>query len=218
MGDRIFLMLGGILGLAGLWMLYFAFLRDRSRGRRRCPQCWYDMSGTNSLTCSECGRVAKSERQLLKTRRRWRCAAVAIVIMSLVPAHSAYQHYRDVGWSAAIPIEVLLWAADTLHSDWALSEFEERSNSYGGCFGVPDHCRISDAQWHRAAHICCSRLEREPSNRGRSSAIDVLWHMAVVFDDTAAFDRARLNRAAGHCSEFVRSRSGPCPLHSDDRG
>ena len=40
---------GAVLGLLGLWLLYWSLLRDRSKGRRRCPKCWYNMSGTDGL-------------------------------------------------------------------------------------------------------------------------------------------------------------------------
>ena len=65
---------GAALGLLGLWLLYWSFLHDRSKGRRRCPKCWYNMSGTASMTCSECGRTAKRATKLYKTHRRWRWA------------------------------------------------------------------------------------------------------------------------------------------------
>lgn len=67
-----------LLGLLALFILYRSLLHNRSRGRRRCPKCWYDMSGADAsrekgLVCPECGRDAKRERRLYKTRRykRW---------------------------------------------------------------------------------------------------------------------------------------------------
>lgn len=46
----------------GVVLLGRALLWDRARGRRRCPKCWYDMSGVDSLRCPECGREAMSVR------------------------------------------------------------------------------------------------------------------------------------------------------------
>ncbi len=51
-----------LASLAAIWLLS-ALFRDRSRGRLRCPRCWYDMAGAG-LTCPECGKQARSERAL----------------------------------------------------------------------------------------------------------------------------------------------------------
>ena len=66
--DWIFWIAGGLLGIAGLWLAYWALLSDRAKGRKRCPKCWYNMQGAESLRCPECGHTAKSERKLRKTR------------------------------------------------------------------------------------------------------------------------------------------------------
>jgi hypothetical protein len=47
--DWLFWGLGGALALAGLWLQYWSLFADRARGRRRCPKCWYDMSGTEGM-------------------------------------------------------------------------------------------------------------------------------------------------------------------------
>ena len=57
------MILGVALAVSGLF-------GDRARGRPRCPRCWFDMSGSPSLTCGECGRTARSARDLRRTRRR----------------------------------------------------------------------------------------------------------------------------------------------------
>ena len=61
---------GFVLGMAGLWLIYWFLLADRAQGRKRCPKCWYDMSSADSLSCPECGNDAKREADLLNTRRR----------------------------------------------------------------------------------------------------------------------------------------------------
>ncbi len=108
--------IGGVVtALGGLLLLYRALLHDRSRGRRRCPRCWYDMSGTpgnaeppNTFTCSECGKFIKRERTLYKTRRRWRWAIVAIVIMCLSDLVFEFPRYQREGWAAFLPNTVLI--------------------------------------------------------------------------------------------------------------
>lgn len=70
------------LGLGGLWFARAVFW-DRSRGRRRCPKCWYDMAGVPGLRCPECGRGFVAERVFGKTRRHWRQAVAALVVVLL---------------------------------------------------------------------------------------------------------------------------------------
>ena len=48
----------------GLW-------GDRSKGRPRCPNCWYDMRGSlHSLACPECGHTVRHKRRLYEDRQR----------------------------------------------------------------------------------------------------------------------------------------------------
>lgn len=72
------------MGVAAV-VLLIALVGDRSRGRRRCRKCWYDMSAAPRatsvapVTCPECGTRTITERQLLKPRRLRRVAALAIL-------------------------------------------------------------------------------------------------------------------------------------------
>ncbi len=91
------------LGLAGLSLLYWSLLKDRARGRRRCPKCWYNMSGTQSMRCSECGSETKSEREFRKTRRRWRWVFVAL--LSFAGSFGlTYPQARDFNWNTIKPL------------------------------------------------------------------------------------------------------------------
>ena len=62
----------GLLALAGflVFAAWWALFSDRPRGRRRCPQCWYELTHNPGMTCPECGFVARSERELHRRRRR----------------------------------------------------------------------------------------------------------------------------------------------------
>ena len=51
-------------------LLYLGLFQDRSRGRPRCPKCWYNMTEAPSLVCPECGHDARTPRRLHRTRRR----------------------------------------------------------------------------------------------------------------------------------------------------
>ena len=77
------IILGALLTMAGITLAAWAIRGDRSRGRKRCPRCWYDMSGAAGLTCSECGRTVQHESSLHRTRRN-RHAAVAAVLMMML--------------------------------------------------------------------------------------------------------------------------------------
>src|SRR5687767_10762457 len=80
--DTLFWLGGGVLALAGMALLAWALFWDRARGRKRCPNCWYDMSQAapqSPLRCTECGYEAKNERKLFRTRWRWRWAFVCLI-------------------------------------------------------------------------------------------------------------------------------------------
>ncbi|MCC6906591.1 MAG: hypothetical protein IT430_01495 [Phycisphaerales bacterium] len=75
---------------------------------RRCPKCWYDLSHSPGLTCSECGYTATCERQLHKWRRRWRGVAfLALAWLGVYLwnyARAIYEH----GWLAGVPTPILV--------------------------------------------------------------------------------------------------------------
>jgi len=102
------------LALAGLWLTYSALFRDRARGRRRCPRCWYSMEGIPSTTCPECGKVAKSEPALFRTRRRPRIACIAAVCLVGALTCWALPAWKRGGWPALVPNTVLVEVANLL--------------------------------------------------------------------------------------------------------
>jgi hypothetical protein len=87
-----------IFGSLGLALLVWAVFGDRSRGRRRCGRCWYDMDGVEGLTCPECGRTAAAERGLRRTRRRWGLALLAFVVLGVGVAPIAAPWVQRGGW------------------------------------------------------------------------------------------------------------------------
>ena len=106
--DWVFWTVGGLLGLGGLVLLWWALFADRSKGRKRCPKCWYNMSHTPSLTCSECGYTAKREKKLRKTHRRWRWAVVAVLLLLGSASSSLTPKVKRDGWYTIIPSTVLI--------------------------------------------------------------------------------------------------------------
>ena len=54
LGDWVFVLaaLAVLVVFASLvYMAWWALFADRSRNRRRCPRCWYDMAYTPGMTC-----------------------------------------------------------------------------------------------------------------------------------------------------------------------
>lgn len=102
------LLLSGALLLA--WALLADWVRQRvpSRRQRRCPKCWYDLSHTPGLRCSECGCEAKRERKLFKAKRRWWLAAFAMLLLLGSYALHVTPDVRARGWVAAVPTTALI--------------------------------------------------------------------------------------------------------------
>jgi len=85
----------GVVGAAGLWLLHCGLLGDRSRGKPRCPKCWYDLSGgapregvaipavVQVAACPECGKKITKPRQLYRTRRHLWTVALGLLLVSL---------------------------------------------------------------------------------------------------------------------------------------
>lgn len=94
---------------ACLVVTWWGLFGDRTRGRRRCPRCWYDLSHTAGLTCPECGRVAARERQLHRRRRRLLPAALAALTAALGAAWTI-EHHRHRGWLSMVPSRALVAA------------------------------------------------------------------------------------------------------------
>lgn len=124
--------------LAGLWLLHIGLLRDRRRatpGRRRCPRCWYDLSGSAGLTCPECGYAAKGEAALGNARVF--SLAVAAGLVLLLPILAVFGMRDSVrAWYALPPWWVR--AVDERHAGgagWTLDVLRDPSGR-GARFGL----------------------------------------------------------------------------------
>lgn len=114
----LFWTLGALIALVGLTLLYRALLADRARGRKRCPKCWYDMSGVaqreGKHICPECGRAVLDERALRKTRRHWLPASAGAVVLALGLITLAFPLYINDVSITAIPRPLLVLGFDML--------------------------------------------------------------------------------------------------------
>lgn len=112
--------LAWVLGVAavitlvyGMWWALFA---DRSRGERRCPRCWHLIAPGAPMQCPECGRTFRSERDLLRTRRRWLLATACLAALVTGTLWLRVQ-LTDSGWWRLMPARALIalvpWLGDT---------------------------------------------------------------------------------------------------------
>jgi len=116
--DWIWTATGWVLFSAGVVVLVWALFWDRARGRRRCPKCWYDMSGVPGLTCPECGRTQRHDRRLFATRRPWAVAILGLVCLGAAyPTANVLTILRD-GWVGTVPDVVLAWVTPLGEHYW----------------------------------------------------------------------------------------------------
>lgn len=191
--DWIIYTAGSLLGLAGITILAIALFKDRSRARRRCPKCWYDMTGVPGLQCPECGKKAAAENKLFKTRRRWRWAIMACLLMVAGGGTAGTPKLKRDGSFALVPVPVLNWIAS--HFDEQANELYEREATM---FGWPvSSTRLS--AWERVL------IGRAAGNR--------LYQ--VILADPASADPLMLiawMRAASRAEDEVRLIAPPFKL------
>lgn len=111
---------GGLLCVFALGLIAYAIFSDRSRGRKRCPKCWYDLSaamvgnstGIEVPVCPECGIAIKSAQALSRTRRNYRQAVVGAVLASLGAQLMMLNTPGRKGWLGCVPTAAMLIAVD----------------------------------------------------------------------------------------------------------
>ncbi|MEO1716329.1 MAG: hypothetical protein AAFR76_04385 [Planctomycetota bacterium] len=183
-----------------LWALFW----DRSRGRRRCRRCWYDMAGVPTepgdlpAACPECGRAHAKPRHLTRTRRRWGRAAVLGLVM-VVGGYGLWvvPRVQDEGWFGAVPTTVLI-ASAPLISNVGDVPFEVAVDVQRGRYSYMSYwgARWSNLPgWARAASVefwyltGWRRTDGSPSN-GKASTVDQVLRSEIYFE------RLRRDRAA----------------------
>lgn len=108
----IWIAIAAPLLVAGAVFIVRFVVGDRSRGRPRCPRCWYDMGGGQEK-CPECGRVVRSERDLRRARRPKRWAVVGVGFLVL-------------GGASLVTRQAVVHGAVSLVPDWVLVAGMER--------------------------------------------------------------------------------------------
>ena len=131
LGLVVVVLVGPLLICWGLWC-------DRSKGRPRCPKCWYDMRGSlPRLECPECGHKAQRRRGLYRNRRgRWRInVGIVSALLSAYPLTviGGWMGTRSTMWWYGITSSVThkrigpAWLVDSLPH--AIARFFERVHS-----------------------------------------------------------------------------------------
>lgn len=93
--------------------LAWSLLWDRSRGRLRCPKCWYTIDEPTRAACPECGRAFAHERQLRKTRRHaWRSISIGLGLALAVYVATCVESIRRDGWLGVVPTIALVVITD----------------------------------------------------------------------------------------------------------
>lgn len=142
----------GVVGLIGVWLLWRGLWRDRSRGRPRCPKCWYRLDGITDgitdgntagitdakqinsaafkpVTCSECGKKVVRHRKLFKTRRHWISITLGAVLL-LTCWYGTFVRDRmiklDEPFEQAI-VPTSVWMLALSRSEWPLDTEETLS-------------------------------------------------------------------------------------------
>lgn len=97
-----------LVGSVGSFVLLYLWTKgDRARGRRRCPRCWYAMTGVPGTVCPECGRDAHSERRLFRPQRRRRLLAVLLVPLLAGALVWSAGFFRRGDWPQRIPTTII---------------------------------------------------------------------------------------------------------------
>ena len=113
----LYLIPGFTVAGLGVVLAIWALLWGRSRGRRRCPRCWYDLSATRGLRCSECGYVARNEKRLFQTKRRWRWALLGLLVLACGSSAAVTPKVKRDGWLSLVPTTALIFASPPAGED-----------------------------------------------------------------------------------------------------
>lgn len=192
----------------GVLVLLWALLWNRSRGRQRCPRCWYAVGSVpvqedGKRICPECGRSWKP-KQLLRTRRRWRWALASLVLFGVGYAMSVTPDVRQAGWIGAAPTSGLIW--------WIGRYPAEQATAGALTSSVTDElvrrieaARLRDWQWRWLLHEVEFVRAHEKWPRGRPLEISLGfpdWLMPTLW---FGFDAE---------SPLLRGSTPPSPDHS----
>ncbi len=130
---------------AMVYLAWAAIFKDRPKGKRRCPKCWFDMCGTPGMTCGECGFTAHFEKQLNKRRRRPGIAVLAI-LSCVAMAGVINERLMVRGWMGLVPTKALILSLP-LTMDMQGKTFLELNKRM-------QNSKLSDGEWKMLMKRC----------------------------------------------------------------
>jgi len=151
--------------LLGTW----ALIGDRSRGRLRCPQCWYDMAGLDTGRCPECGKDIKSPKTLCKSRRvKWPVVPIALFLSFATHGFISARHVDDTDYFALVPTWFLMLGWEHFPDDWILESWWTHNSA--SLFdrlgeGYSDNPWMSDARVRAFGNKLCKGMITDSINR-----------------------------------------------------
>lgn len=150
-GTTLWNLIGCTLLASGIVLALWCLFWDRSRGRLRCPRCWYRVEGVpisllkfhrtqrEAMKCPECGEVIPDERMLRRTRRRCWLLVPALLLIMLAP--QAWEQPARIGdketWQRAMPTWLYVFggfSSDNAFKDSVEAEIKKRRtrvNAFG---------------------------------------------------------------------------------------
>lgn len=168
-----------LAGMIGVSLLPWSLFADRSRGRLRCPRCWYQIAPrveTLPITCPECGRCVAKMHHLRRTHRRWRWALVAVFTCVIASALGAAPAVRRSGWARYAPTTVLILVYSHADSpgDEVIKQLDRRFKVNEN-WGVVESVNLRPWQETLLAKQCAAVLRDESAGKKmRNHALGLL--------------------------------------------
>lgn len=220
--DWFYWLIGGLLGATGAILALWSLFADRARGRKRCPKCWYDMSGAAGdppHTCPECGKVIKRDERLYKTRRRWRWTILSILILIASPISFDIPRVRRNGLVKSLPTTVLILAIGWADDDWPIEALSPRLWTDAlEHIPLPDVSTLKPWQQRLLRGSCLRAAESSSSLEMRKDALFLLAFCptspdlsaricALVDDPEDEIRRSAASTASLRCAFFPEEQS-----------
>lgn len=169
-----------LLVLAGIGVLHRAAFADRSRGRPRCPRCWYDMTGSRGFVCPECGHDARRQSNLLRTRRHGGRVMLGFLLVVSGLSLGAVPTVQEQGWSALLPTTGLMLVLPWTDNEWVFEEVDARvTASHPKWFVRRGREHDVTAMTVFYARRCAALVESPRQERLRRRAVQTLFDLSV---------------------------------------
>jgi len=119
------------LAIFSAMLSVWALIGDRSRGRLRCPKCWYNMEGIDTPQCTECGKAIKSARHLRQARRmKWPFVLSMLCLGTALYGLTCLKRIEQSSFMALVPTRVLMIGWNILPDSWIS---RVNGSAYPGC-------------------------------------------------------------------------------------